>query len=244
MIDESDDESLKINEGNDQYVVESLKSSNTTSKAKESDEDMMSSSDEKEPMQTEPKRTERFNPNIDILKNTALNISIHEKKNIVPGNRSYSEVVKSNHKVIVIGDSIPRGIRVNELNYWIKGGYTKFKCFQGLTTNELFHYIDPTLKDEKFDSAILHVGVVDILKSKNKVHFEDLIEKIRTIAIKCISFEVSKFFISGIAHNNKISDYVIKDVNSRLIELCNENSFIFIDNSNILQSHLYDGLHF
>ena len=63
-------------------------------------------------------------------------------------------------------------------------------------------------------------------------------------ASKCIAYGLTKVFVSGVTINNRLSVDVVKSVNNKIIEMCNENNFTFIDNSNISKSHIYeDGLH-
>ena len=51
------------------------------------------------------------------------NQDVYFKPSVVPGNRSYAETVHSLRKVIIFGDSIPRGIRIHEFNSLVKKGY-------------------------------------------------------------------------------------------------------------------------
>ena len=55
---------------------------------------------------------------------------------------------QSLRKVIIFGDSLPRGIRIHEFNSLVKKGYAKMKSFPGATLKELLHYVDRTLKME------------------------------------------------------------------------------------------------
>ena len=41
------------------------------------------------------------------------------------------------------------------------------KSFPGATSKELLHYVDPTLRDGIYNTAIIHVGVNDLLNNKN-----------------------------------------------------------------------------
>ena len=43
----------------------------------------------------------------------------------------------------------------------------KTKSFPSVTSKELIRYIEPTLKDESFDTALIHVGVNDLSKNNN-----------------------------------------------------------------------------
>ena len=130
--------------------------------------------------------------------------------------------------MIIFGDSIFRGIRFREFNNEIKNGYAKFKTFP------------------RADSAVLHFGVNDLLQktlSKSDT-VENLIENIKKAAVKCMSHGVSKVFVSKIVRNKRIPESLLEEVNEKISFMCKNNSFIFVDNSNISNIHLFDdGLH-
>ena len=52
-------------------------------------------------------------------------------------------------------------------------------------------------------------------------------------ASKCIAYGLTKVFVSEVTINNRLSVDVVKSVNNKIVEMCNENNFTFIDNSNI-----------
>ena len=148
--------------------------------------------------------------------------------------------MQSLRKVIIFGDSIPRGIRIHEFNSLVKKGYAKMKSFPGATSKELLHYVDPTLKDGIYNTAIIHVGVNDLLNNKNT----KLVKNLESTAIKCISNGIAKVVVSGIANNNKMPDLFIGDVNKKIAMMCKKNSLVYMDNANIPKSCLFtDGLH-
>ena len=147
-------------------------------------------------------------------------------------------------KVIIFGDSIPRGIRIHEFNSLVKKGYAKMKSFPGATSKELLHYVDPTLKDGIYNTAIIHVGVNDLLNNKSTNKVDELVKNLESTAIKCISNGIAKVVVSGIVMNNKMSDSFIGDVNKKIAMMCKKNSLVYMDNANIAKSCLFtDGLH-
>ena len=148
------------------------------------------------------------------------NQDVYFKPSVIPGNRSYTETVQSLRKVIIFGDSIPRGIRIHEFNSLVKKGYAKMKSFPGATSKELLHYVDPTLKDGIYNTAIIHVGVNDLLNNKSTNKVDELVKNLESTAIKCISNGITKVVVSGIAINNKMSDSFIGDVNKKIAMMC------------------------
>ena len=59
-----------------------------------------------------------------------------------------------------------------------------------------------------------------------------------------MSHGVSKVFVSVIVGNKRIPESLLEEVNEKISFVCNKNNFIFVDNSNISNIHLFDdGLH-
>ena len=48
-------------------------------------------------------------------------------------------------------------------------GVTRLKSFPGATSKELAHYVIPTLKEESFHTALIHVGINDILRDQSEL---------------------------------------------------------------------------
>ena len=162
---------------------------------------------------------------------------------LVPEELSYNTAVKSTwlnsgkqNRIIIFGDSIFRGIRFRQFNNEIKSGYAKFKTFPGADSKEILHYVNPTLESGSYDSAFLHFGVNDLRQKaiSKSDSVGNLIENIRKTAVKCMSHGVSKVFVLAIVRNKRIPESLLEEVNERISFMCKDNSFIFVDNSNIL----------
>ena len=145
----------------------------------------------------------------------------------------------SKRKIVIFSDSIPRGIRLREFNYWLHKGYAQLKSFPGGTSNELLYYVEPTLQNKNFDDALLHVGVNDLLNDENQDSVQNLLDNLRQIGLKCKSAGVKRVLISGIVVNNKLTSAYISSVNQRISNMCRDNSFVFIENNNIPTSSLF-----
>ena len=68
----------------------------------------------------------------------------------------------------------------------------------------------------------------------------NLIENIRKAADKCMLHGVSKVFVSAIVRNKRIPESLLEEVNEKISFMCKNNNFIFVDNSNISNIHLFD----
>ena len=73
----------------------------------------------------------------------------------------------------------------------------KTKSFPSVTSKELICYIEPTLKDRSFDTALIHVGVNDLSKNKRIHSLDELVTNLRNIVLKCSSFGVKNVYVSG-----------------------------------------------
>ena len=108
----------------------------------------------------------------------------------------------------------------------------------------MLHYIEPTLETGFYDSAILHVGVNDLLNNKSPSSTDDLASNLVEIVNKCKSFWVMDPFFSRIAFNKRLPCDAIKNVNEKIVDMCKKNGIVLIDNGNVSNMDLYqDGFH-
>ena len=114
--------------------------------------------------------------------------------------------IRNKEKIIVFGDSIPKGIKLDEFNQNLRNSVAKFQFFPGATSRKLLHYVDPTLEEENFKSAVIHVGTNDLMNNYDSKTGDALIENIKNIALKCIPYGVCKIFISSICFNNRTNN--------------------------------------
>ena len=118
------------------------------------------------------------------------------------------------------------------------------KSFPGGTSKELLHYMEPTLKNKKFDDTLQHVGVNDLLNNERQDSVQNCLDNLKQIGLKCKSAGVKKVLISRVAVNNKLTSVYITSIKQRISNMCRDNSFVFIDNNNILTSSSFrDDLH-
>ena len=122
----------------------------------------------------------------------------------------------------MFGDSIPKGIKLDEFNQNLQNSVAKFQFFPGATSRKLLHYVDPTLEEENFKSAVIHVGTNDLMNNYDSKAGDALIENIKNIALKCISYGVCKIFISSICFNNRSNNEYRMAINYKISQLCRE----------------------
>ena len=136
---------------------------------------------------------------------------------------SESKFSKRKKQIVIFSDSIPRGIRLREFNCWLHKGYAQLKSFPGGTSKELLYYVEPTLKNKKFDDALLHVGVNDLLNDESQDSVQNLLENLKQTGLKCKSAGVKRALVSGIVVNNKLTNAYSLSVNQRISNMCRDN---------------------
>ena len=132
-----------------------------------------------------------------------------------------------------------KGIRMKEVNSQLRNSFAKLRSFLGATLKHLKYYIVPGLIDETPDRIILYGGCNDV-NNKNSTP-EKTANEIADMAILCRDYGVNDVFISVmICRRGKFLNGKVK----RMKQICEENGYFFIDNSNIeIRDLLKDGIH-
>ena len=102
-----------------------------------------------------------------------------------------STVNINRNKIKIICDSIPKGIRLREFNKNINNGNAKIKCFPGSTVKQLNHYSLPTLSEEKPNTVLRHVGINDLMSTReNKTPDDKIAIEIMNIGRSYVEYGV------------------------------------------------------
>ena len=134
-------------------------------------------------------------------------------------------------------------MRMKDINSRIKGGKIHLKSYPGAKVSQLNHYIKPTLEEYKYDCAIIHVGINDVIRDKNDIDLNNLPNSILEIANTCQSYSIGKIIISALLPS-KPTKVNISQINETLKNLCSRNNFIFVEHKNIgFDDLLVDGIH-
>lgn len=115
------------------------------------------------------------------------------------------------------------------------------KSFPGSTVEDMSSYMKPSI-ERKPDYVILHTGTNNIKKDQPRILAEKIIDQGKNIASEAPE---SKVMLSGITrHNDPNINTKIDEVNKIVKSFCSQRDLLFIDNSNINDSHLNaSGLH-
>ena len=185
-----------------------------------------------ETLKTIPFLTENTNK-INENKNTASPLPLTQ----VTPNKSLG----NSRNIKIFSDSIPKGIRIKQMNQQIKNGNARIHSFPGATSHQLLHYLDVNL-DKYTDAVVIHIGINGILNSASNVN--GLLSNIKHMIKKCRNFGVKYIFISGLVYTKRIITEFLEDVHLKLANVCKEMQVCFIDNRNITGFYLFrDGLH-
>ena len=177
------------------------------------------------------------------------NQTVYTRKSVVPDEKSYSDALienekkenhdkNDNHNIKIFTDSIPKGIKVKELNEQI---HAQVHSFPGATSKQLLHYLDVNI-DDSTDTVFIHIGVNDILQSVSNM--DRLLLNVREMVRKCRLFGVKNMFVSGLVYTRRIRVNILNDLRKKLVDICREMNEYYIDNTNIKGVSLFkDGLH-
>ena len=173
------------------------------------------------------------------------NQTVYPRKRIVPGTNSYSESFgnsqTNSRNIKIFSDSIPKGIRIKQMNQQIKNGNGRIHSFPGATSHQLLHYLDANL-DKYTDTVAIHIGINDILNSASNAN--SLLSNIKDMIQKCRNFGIKYIFLSGLVYTKRIITEFLEDVHLKLVNVCKEMQVYFIDNRDITRVYLFrDGLH-
>ena len=134
-------------------------------------------------------------------------------------------------------------MKIKHLNFQMKEGRIHLKSFPGAKANQVNRNVVPTLEEFDYDCAIIHVGINNVLRSKDMSFRKDLPKRIMQIGTTCQHFNISSVYVSSILPSTRTS-FNIDQINEAIKELCHKNNFVFIGHQNITSNDLWvDGIH-
>ena len=106
-------------------------------------------------------------------------------------------------------------------------------------------YIVPHLSEEKPDIVIIHCGGNDLpTPSKRPVMLTTIANEIIDTGLLCRKAKVKNIAIAGVTiRETPFLKKRCEELNDLLRSMCKLNNFMFIDNSEITEEHLFDGIH-
>ncbi len=138
-------------------------------------------------------------------------------------------------KVAIVGDSMIKYVNPSKLRKSIKQN-VHVKTFPGAKVSDMHHYVKPTLEQAP-EYLVLHVGTNDLKQSSSR-QISTSIAKLGQEIQK--NAPTTKLIISEVIIRNddpQISAKV-KEVNSKLLQVCKNNKWEHISHKNIVDKHL------
>ena len=136
----------------------------------------------------------------------------------------HDKIKKDTRAIIMFTDSIPRGIWMRKFNQ-CTDGVACLKSFPGATSKELAHYTVPTLKEGSFNTALIHVGINDILRDQSELQQQLVLQNIMRIAHQCKEHGVKEIILSSVVATGRVNADVLIHFNEPLKNLCRANGF-------------------
>ena len=154
-----------------------------------------------------------------------------KKKNEVKNND------RKKNTVTILGDSMIKQIKSKSIKNNNSNGF--IKSFPGSTVSQMHHYAKPSLEYNP-EIVILQCGTNDLRSQKSA---DDIANDIINLATDMKNDEDDIYVSSITPRSDKLHGKAL-DVNEKLKQLCIAKSMDYIDNCNILETHLsFDGLH-
>ena len=171
------------------------------------------------PIRQEGKRNQRKPDNYITEKYLNNHVTLRKNQRVVPGNKTYSSATKYGKKIVVIGDSHLKRIKRHIFNNSFDNAKSFIKSFGGAETEHIKHYVIPSLKEQKRDIIVIHVGGNDInYKSKGNINVNELADNIISVAMICRDFGVPDVAISEVLSTKSIAvTAIIRKVNEKIL---------------------------
>ena len=167
---------------------------------------------------------------------------------VVPGHKTYSQASTPQELTTIISDSMCRSIRVNHFNSFLDSAQQKVNIskFPAATATQIRHYAQYALDEDHPSQVIIVAGSNDVAYDYGNGHADPntISERIMNIVRDCRSKGVNYIHISSLIQRHYyMFRPIINSINDILRRKCEEENFLFIDNSNIFTSDLIDGVH-
>ena len=142
------------------------------------------------------------------------------------------------NNIAIFSDSIgnfDRNMKV-KINNSMQSGRVRFRNFPGATSGELLHCMDPTLAEGNYDTAIVHVGINDIINKDSLTKVANLVLNLEKIALKLKNYRIKNVCLSDLVFRTRVYLPLLSQVNKYILDVCKVNIIPFINNDNIIRN--------
>ena len=119
--------------------------------------------------------------------------------------------------IALFSDNIPKEMNIKSISKQV--GRIYIKAFPGDKSIQFNHYVSLTLEEDSCNAAIIHVGINDILRSKDPNDLNDLPENVIKFGKICQNHNIDKIFISGITPLTR-TNVGISNITKKIRQLC------------------------
>ena len=105
---------------------------------------------------------------------------------------------------------------MRDFNKFVTKGEAKLQYFPCATSNQLLHYLDINLQDNKTESVIFYVGINDVLQNIAETNINSFPNNVQEMAEKCRSSNVNNVFISGVVYTERLNVKTIENIHDKI----------------------------
>ena len=180
-----------------------------------------------------------------INQHSENDVLIREKRiQMMPGNSTYAGILSKGKKICIFSDSITRRINMNNFNSELRcdnsnkrSGDAVKRFFPGCTASQLKSYITPHLWEDEPDIVVINVGTNNLTKKRQSPN--DTVTEIINVAKKCQKHGVNEVYVAGITCRPGFQEE-INVINELLERNAESHNYVYINNNNIQEEHLWD----
>ena len=104
---------------------------------------------------------------------------------------------------------------MRDFNKFVSVGKAKLQYFPCATSNQLSHYLDINLQDNKTESVIFYVRINDVQNS-TETNINSFSNNVQEMAKKCRSSNVNNVFISGVVYAERFNVKTIENIHDKI----------------------------
>ena len=202
------------------------------SKGDNKDEDRIENLSEKDD-ENKHKNLEQKNITVRKKKKKKKEKTINNEERINSDNDKRTSPSKSKESVFILGDSMVKKVNGFYITKNIKHKYlVKVRSFSSAKTRCMYDHVKPSIREYDPEHVILHVGTNDLNSEKTASQIASSIVELAVSLKNDTNTNVSLIVPRNDNLNNKVNE-----VNSRLINMCNQREIKVVNHTITLSRH-------
>ena len=106
--------------------------------------------------------------------------------------KDFREIKKKLNNILILTDSRLKALHMGEFSQFFQKGKAYLKRFPGAKTKQLNHHVTTVLAQHQYDSAIIHLGINDLLDG---LSIEQISKYVIEITQRCRNRIIGKLFV-------------------------------------------------